>query len=240
MYKRLCFQFILCNLIFLISWFSVKTADLNRTAATIDFRVALENMRSELFLDGQAEELKLYVTKEDFPYPIIPNLDKETIEVVATDFFSRKPDDNSEGQRVVEYSSLEQTRIFLSEEDYEILLKIVEAEAGSEDELGRMLVASVVLNRMGHEKFPDSIRDVVYQNANGTYQFSPVANGRFRRARVSEATMIAVDKVLSGVDHSEGALFFASRRAADPLKMRWFDRNLIKLFSHGGHEFFTL
>lgn|GEM_PF-714998 len=259
--KRLFFQFVLCNLIILVSWISVKTSELNQTAATLEFRVTLENMRLEINPAGQAEVGQLPARADfsllpltanavqkpllsqcfrNYPFTLLPNFDKETIEISITDVFSRKSEDNAEGQRVVEYSALEQTRIFLAGEDYEILLKIVEAEAGGEDEIGRMLVASVVLNRMAHERFPDSIKEVVYQNENGTYQFSPVANGRYKRARVSAETIIAVDKVLAGMDYSEGALFFASRRAADPEKMRWFDRNLTKLFSHGGHEFFKL
>ena len=240
MNKRLFYQLILCNLIFLISWFSVKISGFNQTAASIEFRIALESMRLELSSEGQAPEIKLTVTEADFPYPIAPRLDTETFEMVTTNVFSRKSEDNADGQRIVEYAALEQTRIFLADEDYEILLKIVEAEAGGEDEIGRMLVASVVLNRMGHEKFPDSIKEVVYHNVNGTYQFSPVASGRLIRARVSDETIAAVEKVLLGIDHSEGALFFASRKAADPEKMKWFDRNLKKLFCHGGHEFFTL
>ena len=54
----------------------------------------------------------------------------------------------SSGQRVVDYEILERKDQYgLSEEDYEILLKIVQAEAGNEDEKGKMLVAGVVLNR---------------------------------------------------------------------------------------------
>ena len=238
--KRIFFQFILCNLIVLLSWLSVKTGDLSQKASTIEFRAVLENMRLELSLAGQANLAKLSVSDEDFPYLIRPNLNTETFEISTANVFSRKPEDNAEGQRVVEYSALEQTRIFLAEEEYEILLKIVEAEAGGEDELGRMLVASVVINRLGHESFPNSVKEVVYQKANGTYQFSPVANGRYKRAKVSAETIDAVDKVLAGTDYSEGALFFVSRRAADPQKMRWFDRNLTKLFVHGGHDFFGL
>ena len=41
----------------------------------------------------------------------------------------------------------------LSERDMELLLRIVEAEAGCEDEDGRILVANVVLNRMESELF---------------------------------------------------------------------------------------
>jgi N-acetylmuramoyl-L-alanine amidase len=135
---------------------------------------------------------------------------------------------------------LEKTRINLPEEEYNILLRIVEAEAGGEDERGRMLVAGVVLNRVARDEFPNTIKSVVFQKLNDNYQFSPIANGSYNRAKISEETIVAVDKVLSGIDYTEGALFFASRKYADPERMKWFDRNLVKLFSYGGHEFFTL
>lgn len=144
------------------------------------------------------------------------------------------------GQRVVDYEVLEKQDIYdLSKEDYECLLRIVQAEAGSEDEKGKMLVAGVVLNRVESSKFPDTVKEVVFQNENGTYQFSPVANGTYYSVKISEETVEAVDRVLSGEDVTQGALYFAARKYANPEKMKWFDHNLIQLFEHGGHEFFT-
>ena len=52
------------------------------------------------------------------------------------------------GQRVIDYQVLERTGMTLSEHDYQILCRIVEAEAGGEDINGRILVAHVILNRM--------------------------------------------------------------------------------------------
>ena len=145
----------------------------------------------------------------------------------------------SSGQRIIVYSMLSSPEtITLSEEDYEVLLRIVEAEAGGEDTEGKMLVASVVLNRVANEKFPDTVKDVVFQRENGVAQFSPVYSGRYDRVVISEDTIEAVGRVLAGEDISEGALFFASRKYADFNKMRWFDEHLTFLFSHGGHEFF--
>ena len=59
-----------------------------------------------------------------------------------------------------------------------------------------------------------------------------------KRANVTEETIKAVERVLSGEDITKGALYFVSRKYADPEKMRWFDNSLTKLFEHGGHEFF--
>lgn len=145
------------------------------------------------------------------------------------------------GQRIVDYEVLEKEDKYygLSEEDYEVLLKIVQAEAGTEDEKGKMLVAGVVLNRVKSPRFPGTVKDVVFQHQNNVYQFSPIANKSYYSVNVSEETKKAVDRVLAGEDISEGALYFASRRYADSEKMRWFDRALVHLFEYGGHEFFT-
>lgn len=141
-------------------------------------------------------------------------------------------------QRVVEVSVLESERMDIGKEDYDALLKIVEAEAGGEDEDGKLLVANVVLNRVENPKFPDTVKEVVFQQENGTSQFSPVADGRFFSVMVSEETKEAVERALCGEDISQGAIYFASRKSADPDRMKWFDNNLELLFSYGGHEFF--
>lgn len=141
-------------------------------------------------------------------------------------------------QRVVDVNVLESERIDISKEDYEVLLKIVEAEAGGESEEGKLLVANVILNRVADSKFPDTVKEVVFQQENGTSQFSPVSDGRFYKVQVSAETEAAVERALSGEDISQGALYFACRKSANPERMKWFDENLELLFSYGGHEFF--
>ena len=102
-----------------------------------------------------------------------------------------------------------------------------------------MLVAGVVMNRVSSAAFPDSVTEVVMQKEKGVYQFSPVGNGTYQNTRASEETIEAVERVLKGEDITQGALYFAARKSADPEKMRWFDRSLTRLFAHGNHEFFT-
>lgn len=143
------------------------------------------------------------------------------------------------GQRIVDYEVLEREFIYeVSENDYEALLRIVEAEAGCEDENGKLLVANVVLNRVKSDKFPDTIEEVIMQQENGTTQFSPVANGKFYSVEISDETVDVVNRALCGEDISQGALYFAARKYANPDKMQWFDNHLTFLFEYGGHEFF--
>lgn len=154
----------------------------------------------------------------------------------------------SSEQRVLTYAVLDKAPLEVAEmvdvvtlslEDYENLLRIVEAEAGGEDEIGKILVANVILNRVECDSFPNTVSEVIFQQSNGVYQFSPVGNGRFDTVRVSDATIQAVNKALEGEDYSQGALYFAARKYADSSCMQWFDQSLTFLFEHGGHEFFT-
>ena len=69
-----------------------------------------------------------------------------------------------------------------TESDYNVLLRIVQAEAGGCDMKGKILVANVILNRVESDEFPDTITDVVYEKR----QFSPVSNGSINRCKVEE------------------------------------------------------
>ncbi len=124
--------------------------------------------------------------------------------------------------------------VSISREDYQVLLKIVEAEAGVCDRKGKILVANVILNRVKSDEFPDSVTGVVYQPS----QFSPVSNGSINTCKVSSDTKESVDRALKGEDYSQGALFFMNRSASRSGAVSWFDGKLTYLFRYQGHEFF--
>lgn len=146
----------------------------------------------------------------------------------------------SSPEREVAYDVLvNEDAVFLDEESLDILCRIVEAEAGTEDEEGRMLVANVILNRVESRRFPNTVKGVVFQKNGGVCQFSPIATGSYYRVKVSEKTRSAVDRVLRGEDISQGALFFVNRYATKAGNMSWFDTRCTFLFTHGRHEFFS-
>ena len=122
--------------------------------------------------------------------------------------------------------------------DRQILERIVEAEAGGENRKGKILVANVILNRVRHKEFPNTIKGVVFAHKGSRYQFSPIADGRYYKVHVSGDTKKAVSQALQGVDGSKGALYFMERRAADSSNVTWFDTALTKLFRYGCHEFY--
>ena len=127
----------------------------------------------------------------------------------------------------------------MSDYDYENLLHIVEAEAGTEDVKGRILIANVIMNRVSDSEFPSTVTDVIFDQKNGVPQFSPIYDGSFYEVTVSDKTREAVKQALEGVDYSQGALFFIQRSAAEKQNISWFDKDLKKLFKYGVHEFYT-
>lgn len=122
----------------------------------------------------------------------------------------------------------------LSDEDYQVFLRIVQAEAGICDDKGKILVANVIINRVKSSEFPNNVTDVVYQKS----QFSPVSDGSLNRVKISQDTIKCVDRALAGEDYSDGALYFMFRGGSQNRAVRWFDRHLTFLFSHQNHEFF--
>ena len=128
--------------------------------------------------------------------------------------------------------------VSVSDKERSILERIVEAEAGGEDHKGKILVANVVLNRVKSRKFPSDIESVVFAHSGGTYQFSPIYDGRYYTVTVSEDTRAAVTDALYGADYSQGALYFMERAIADSDNVTWFDRCLTRLFRYKCHEFY--
>lgn len=119
----------------------------------------------------------------------------------------------------------------LKPEDYELLLRLVMAEAEGEPLEGKAMVARVVLNRMLSQGFPETVPDVIYQ----TDQFAPVADGRLAEAVPDESCLLALEIVLEGWDKSQGALYFeAVSNGTDT----WHSRNLEYIKTVGNHNFY--
>ena len=139
-----------------------------------------------------------------------------------------------EEERRIEEEKKAASRKAISDDDYQVLLRIVQAEAGVCDEKGKILVANVVLNRVKSQEFLDSVRSVVYEPS----QFSPVSDGSINSVKVTEETKECVNRALEGEDYSDGALYFMNRRGSRSRAVSWFDSHLTYLFRHQNHEFF--
>ncbi len=149
-------------------------------------------------------------------------------------------DELLEGMTLVGYEPIIEYRepIELSETDYSVLLRIVEAEVGSEDLFNRTIIANAIINRMYDSSYPDTIEKVVFQNNGKIYQFSPILDGRYYEVSVSKDTKKAVEIALAGIDNSAGALSFVNPYITSAKNMRWFNTKLQFVTKYGVVEYF--
>lgn len=91
----------------------------------------------------------------------------------------------------------------VSNSDYELLARIISAEARGEPYTGQVAVGAVVLNRVEHPSFPDTIAGVVYQPG----AFSAINDGQINEA-VSDSARRAAKECLNGSDPSGGAIYY--------------------------------
>ena len=154
--------------------------------------------------------------------------------VAETDMDERRMNTQEDEKQRRTVKSIVRYRVNLDHGARRILERIVEAESGDQTIKGRQMVANVILNRMKSEKFPNSVREIVFAGR----QFSPVSNGSYYRVKVSSQTKKAVEKALKEKDNTNGALYFMYRAGSDSSNVSWFDRELTKLCEYGCHEFF--
>ena len=110
----------------------------------------------------------------------------------------------------------------LNEEDMYLLAKLTMAEAEGESLETKVLVIFVVLNRVKSNDFPNTIKDVIFQKLNGTYQFTPIGDGRWDRVEPNEECWEAVNIVNTiDFDLSQSALYFEACSGES-----WHSRNL--------------
>lgn len=87
--------------------------------------------------------------------------------------------------------------------DYELLARIISAEARGESYQGQVAVGAVVLNRIEHPSFPDTLSGVVYQKG----AFSCLNDGQFYEP-VADSAYSAASDAINGIDPSGGAIYY--------------------------------
>ena len=90
-----------------------------------------------------------------------------------------------------------------SESDYYLLARIISAESRGESYTGQVAVGAVVLNRVEHPSFPDTIAGVVYQPG----AFSAINDGQINQP-IAESAYRAAREALNGSDPSGGAIYY--------------------------------
>ena len=96
-----------------------------------------------------------------------------------------------------------------NEANIELLARVINGEARGEPYEGQVAVGAVVLNRVDHPSFPNSISGVIYQK----YAFTCVADGQINLEPNATAKKAAQD-AMNGWDPSYGALYYYNPKVA--------------------------
>ena len=113
------------------------------------------------------------------------------------------------------------------------LSRIISAESAGEPFLGQIAVGNVVLNRVAHPSYPNTIYGVIFDRKHGT-QFSPVPLGTIYNPP-SESSVIAAKVCLEGYSLSDEILFFFNPRIATS---NWISKNRPYAFTIANHDFY--
>jgi N-acetylmuramoyl-L-alanine amidase len=113
------------------------------------------------------------------------------------------------------------------------LSRIAEAEARGDGYESKLAVANVVLNRMNHWDYPDTVEGVIFDRRY-SIQFTPVANGSIYNEPSNTSLLAAMD-ALDGKNNVPGALFFM---APDKAKTLWISKNRVAAFTVGSHTYY--
>ena len=88
-------------------------------------------------------------------------------------------------------------------DDLYLLAKMISAEARGEPYIGQVAVGAVILNRVKHPSFPNTIAGVLYQPG----AFTALVDGQFSLEPEESAKRAAVD-AMNGWDPSGGAIYY--------------------------------
>lgn len=84
-----------------------------------------------------------------------------------------------------------------------LLARIISAEARGEPYVGQVAVGAVIMNRIRHPSFPNTMSGVVYQNG----AFTAIVDGQFDQPIASQAYNAARD-AMNGWDPTGGAIYY--------------------------------
>lgn len=115
-----------------------------------------------------------------------------------------------------------------SQEEVELLSRVIYGEARGEDFLGQVAVGAVVLNRLQDPRFPKTIQGIIYQSG----AFTAVDDRQIHLDPDDQAYK-AAEAALSGIDPTSGALFYYNPKTATD---KWIkSRTVVKRI--GNHTF---
>ena len=122
---------------------------------------------------------------------------------------------------------------FYRQDEVYWLSRIIYAESGAEPLRGKIAVGNVILNRVRHSYFPNTIYGVIFDKKNGT-QFSPTANGTIYKSP-NAASVVAAKICLEGYTVNKNILYFVN---ASLVPNSWVVKNRPLYAKIGNHSFY--
>ena len=110
--------------------------------------------------------------------------------------------------------------------DVYLLARLISAEARGEPYIGQVAVGAVVLNRIDHPSFPNSLSGVIYQRG----AFSCLDDGQFDQP-IAESAYRAAREALAGSDPTGGAIYYFNPATATS-KWIWSRPQMLTIGSH--------
>lgn len=156
---------------------------------------------------------------------------KKTTSTKATSAAKTSNSNKANSQNNIQVFSQKGATLKITKADIDLMAKLVYCESRGEPFEGKIAVASVVLNRVINPKFPNTIKEVIFQkNA-----FSCVQNGKIV-AQPNKSCYDAVYEAIRGKDPTNEALFFYNPDIATCTWMKSTAKKDTKTI--GNHTFF--
>lgn len=114
------------------------------------------------------------------------------------------------------------------------LSRIINAEAEAEPYAGKVAVGNVILNRVKSDKFPNTVKGVIFEYYKGIPQFSPVADGTVYNAPNADSIK-AAKAALAGTNYVGNSMYFFN---PDKSEGEWIVANKTFVKRIGNHVFY--
>lgn len=113
------------------------------------------------------------------------------------------------GSKTLSALGLQGSSASTASNDVALLARLISAEARGEPYSGQVAVGAVVLNRIEHPSFPNSMSGVIYQSG----AFTCMVDGQFDKP-VADSAYKAARDALNGWDPSGGAIYYFNPNTA--------------------------
>ena len=131
-------------------------------------------------------------TQEEWQQIEIEKSYEQFVKETAQEFETETEHSNSiEEETQTELETEAETKY--TENDFELLARVIEAEAGGESDYHKLCVGTVVMNRVASDKYPNTIEGVIYQPG----QYQCVTNSHINK-EPSESSYEAAESILDG------------------------------------------